>query len=44
MLHSVLTLASIVISVIIGIMSGVYASAAIVYIFGKKKNAAFVTF
>ena len=34
----------IVISVIIGILAGVYSSAAIIYLFGKKKNAALVTF
>ncbi|TDL27546.1 DUF1212-domain-containing protein [Rickenella mellea] len=39
-----LTLARKMISVIIGIMAGVYSSAAIVYFFGKKKNAALVTF
>lgn len=39
-----LTLARKVISVIIGILSGVYSSAAIIYLFGKKKNAALVTF
>ncbi|KAI5114747.1 hypothetical protein M0805_003488, partial [Coniferiporia weirii] len=33
-----------VISVIIGVMSGVYLSARLVYAFGKKKNSAFVTF
>lgn len=37
-------LSSTVISVIIGILSGVYSSAAIIYLFGKKKNAALVTF
>ena len=30
--------------IIIGIMAGVYSSAAIIYLFGKKKNAALVTF
>ncbi|KAH8117480.1 DUF1212-domain-containing protein [Phellopilus nigrolimitatus] len=39
-----LTLARKMISVIIGILSGVYSSAAIIYLFGKKKNAALVTF
>ena len=34
----------VVLSVIIGVMSGVYLSARIVYAFGKKKNSAFVTF
>ncbi len=33
-----------VIAVIIGIIAGVYSSAALVYFFGKKKNAALVTF
>lgn len=33
-----------VISVIIGVMSGVYLSARLIYTFGKKKNSAFVTF
>ena len=33
-----------VISVTIGVMSGVYLSARIVYTFGKKKNSALVTF
>ncbi|EJD05985.1 DUF1212-domain-containing protein [Fomitiporia mediterranea MF3/22] len=39
-----LTLARKMISVIIGILAGVYSSAAIIYLFGKKKNAALVTF
>jgi len=39
-----LNLARKVISVIIGILAGVYSSAAIIYLFGKKKNAALVTF
>ncbi|KAL5527994.1 hypothetical protein ACEPAG_6795 [Sanghuangporus baumii] len=39
-----LDLARNMISVIIGVMSGVYLSARIVYAFGKKKNSAFVTF
>ncbi|KAH8111968.1 DUF1212-domain-containing protein [Phellopilus nigrolimitatus] len=39
-----LELARKMISVIIGVMSGVYLSARIVYLFGKKKNSAFVTF
>ncbi|THH03748.1 hypothetical protein EW145_g6037 [Phellinidium pouzarii] len=39
-----LTLARKMISVIIGILTGVYSSAALIYLFGKKKNAALVTF
>ncbi|KAL5487451.1 PRM10_3 [Sanghuangporus weigelae] len=39
-----LDLARNMISVIIGVMSGVYLSARLVYAFGKKKNSAFVTF
>ncbi|TDL17367.1 hypothetical protein BD410DRAFT_550158 [Rickenella mellea] len=39
-----LELARKMISVIIGVMSGVYLSARIIYSFGKKKNSALVTF
>ncbi|EJD01769.1 DUF1212-domain-containing protein [Fomitiporia mediterranea MF3/22] len=39
-----LDLARKMISVIIGVMSGVYLSARLIYAFGKKKNSAFVTF